>query len=154
MSEQSAKAKCLRADRLLQRARAANSDKNLIMEAMQLYQEALAETGAQLAEPYLGLAYIAYSAGQKADALALLYQAQTLEPTNLRVQTLLLRMEKATPVATASATPALQPIRSLRQQLEKKTDNTLEWEFTLADFAFDREDNSNGPEDEDPEDDF
>lgn len=136
MNEQTARAKCLQADRLLEKARAAGSDKTLILKAMSLYQEVV-EQAEPLAEPYLGLAYLAFSAGQKSDALALLHQAQSIEPAHLRVLTLLHRIEKSRPQAALAAQPAaLSPIRSLRQQVETAVDPA----WSLISFDEDDED--------------
>lgn len=144
MNEQTARAKCLQADRLLEKARATGSDKPLILRAMSLYQEVV-EQAEPLAEPYLGLAYLAFSAGKKSDALALLHQAQSIEPAHLRVLTLLHRIEKAQPrAALAAQAGALGPIRSLRQQVEKAADS----EWSLISFDDDEDDDSYDEEDE------
>ncbi len=65
----------------------------LLAEAGTLYLQAVHQDPT-LAEPYLGLAMISYSAGQQPQALALLRQAQELEPYNLKAQQMLRRMQK------------------------------------------------------------
>lgn len=103
------KAKCLKADRLLQQAKAKN-DNALIIQALKLYQEVLAEPAIHVAEPYCGLAYVAFSNGQKEEALALLNQALALEPMHLRAKTLLSRMSAVPTPVTATPIEG-QPLR-------------------------------------------
>lgn len=90
-----ARQKCVQAELLLNQARFKNSDQQLIHQAIELYEDVLAMPGVNIADPYLGMAYLVFSAGQKENALALLNTARKLEPANMRVTQMISRLEKA-----------------------------------------------------------
>jgi tetratricopeptide (TPR) repeat protein len=85
----SSKEKCYEADSYIMKAReSGGKNKELVQKAVDLYQEAL-ELNSRLVQPYIGLAYISYSAGNLKTAIGLLNKAFDLEPKNTRVNEML-----------------------------------------------------------------
>ncbi len=76
------KQKCNEAKALLEQARKTGKNQaELAKKAITIYYEAIS-LNSKLIEPYLGIAYVAYSAGDSKTALGLLNQALYLEPDN------------------------------------------------------------------------
>lgn len=90
-----ASAKCVEAEVYLSLARYDNDRKDYIVAALDLYQEVLAMTDVEIAQPYIGLAYLAFSTGRPEEALGLLNTAQDIEPANLNIVRLRTEIEKA-----------------------------------------------------------
>lgn len=87
--------RCAQARQFLKSARAMKSSKSLVMKAVELYRSVLEDFGQELAEPYWGMAYIAYAGGRPDIALAFLRAGLQLEPGHARMRQLLPRAVKA-----------------------------------------------------------
>ena len=112
LTEDAAREACRKAEGLLSLAPRKQSDADLIQQAIGLYRTVL-EQDFELADPYLGLAYLAFSAGDHAKAEALLVSAQTAEPADLRVEMLRQRFAKAASGAD-DPLPELSAVTRLR----------------------------------------
>lgn len=87
--------RCAQARQFLKSAKAMKSSKSLVMKALELYRSVLEEFGQDLAEPYWGMAYIAYAGGRPDIATAFLKAGLQLEPGHARMRQLLPRAVKA-----------------------------------------------------------
>src|SRR5688572_12734040 len=80
-----AKEKCHQADQCILQARnSGRKNKQLVIEAIDLYQESLTLNSRQV-QPYIGLAYISYSSGDLKTAIGLLNKASDFDPKNEKV---------------------------------------------------------------------
>ncbi|MEZ0367810.1 MAG: peptidoglycan-binding protein [Candidatus Sericytochromatia bacterium] len=87
--------KCQQAEELLALAQQHQSNPGLIKQAIDLYIEVMSMEDVELAEPYLGIAYLAFSAGDLEKTWVLLNTAQQIDPANIRVSQLRHRIEAA-----------------------------------------------------------
>lgn len=87
--------RCAQARQFLKSAKAMKGSKSLVMKAVDLYRSVLEEFGQDLAEPYWGLAYIAYAGGRPDIAQAFLRSGLQLEPGHAKMRQLLPRAVKA-----------------------------------------------------------
>lgn len=131
MSVELAKQKCRQADDLLVAARQASSDHEMIRQAVGLYQEVLRMNEVHIADPYLGTAYLAFSAGDAEKALSLLLTAQQVEPANRKTALMQQRIERA--ISNGS----VPPLRPMPQQAEEPTatapaETAVPWEEESA----------------------
>lgn len=113
--ESEARQKCAEAELWLEKARQPRQRRSAIQRALALYREVLQMPDIQLADPYLGLAWLAFSSGQPEQAQAALNTAEALEPGNLRVAQLRFRLEKTQPPPRVrfKAPASAQPVRRL-----------------------------------------
>lgn len=118
MSRQLAKQKCQQADSLLALARKKDSDRQLIAQAIDLYQEVIQMTDIKMADPYVGIAYLMFSAGHVERAKAMLFTAQEIEPMNMKVNLMLQRIEKA---VSRGVLPEYFPLPPLSHTLRIKS---------------------------------
>lgn len=125
MSRQLAKEKCQQADSLLVMARKNNSDRQMIIQAIELYQDVIGMKEVKIADPYVGIAYLAFSTGDVERARGMLYTAQGIEPMNMKVNLMLQRIEKA---VSRGAVPDYIPLPSLAHTERLETDPTEEQE--------------------------
>lgn len=86
--------KCRQAGLLLQEARKRNSQR-LVKQALELYIQVIEAGEPDFVEPYLGLAYISFCAGQDHQAFGLLQRARELAPASLEVERMWLQMQMA-----------------------------------------------------------
>lgn len=116
--ETEARQKCAQAELWLAKARQPRQRRQAIQRALALYREVLQMPDVQLADPYLGLAWLAFSSGQPEQAQAALNTAEALEPGNLRVAQLRLRLEKTTPPPRIrfKVSAAAQPVQRLHDR--------------------------------------
>ncbi|MBF2054775.1 MAG: peptidoglycan-binding protein [Candidatus Sericytochromatia bacterium] len=110
-----ARQKCAEAELWLEKARQPQQRRNAIQRALALYRDVLQMPDIQLADPYLGLAWLAFSSGQPEQARAALNTAEAIDPGNLRVAQLRFRLEKITPPPRVrfQSSATAQPVRRL-----------------------------------------
>jgi tetratricopeptide (TPR) repeat protein len=81
--------KCNQADNLVMEVRSTGGkDKNLVNQALNLYKESL-ELNSRQIQPYIGIAYITYSAGDVKQAVGFLNKAEQIDPDNESVKEML-----------------------------------------------------------------
>lgn len=124
-----ARAMCAQAEEYLKQARQQVQNGTLISQAIDLYQEVLAMEEVQIADPYLGIALLAFSQGDKAKAMGLMLTAKRLSPMNMRVNTLMQRLEKALVPAPPQQLHRVNAIRATTQ------DDERDWEQLQAQMA-------------------
>lgn len=83
--------RCAQARQYLKSAKAMKGSKALVVKALDLYEQVLAEHGQELPEPYFGLAYIAYAGGRPDLAVPFLQSGLTLAPGHEKMRALLPR---------------------------------------------------------------
>lgn len=120
MNTATAKAKCHQADMLLKQAQQKTLPRErrpLILAACELYQQVLTQAEEDLADPYIGLAYLIFSTGDKPQALELLETAMEISPYDLRAQKVYQQLKQAEPTLAEpeSKPPAIGSIKSLRR---------------------------------------
>lgn len=86
--------RCAQARQYLKSAKAMKGSKALVLKAVALYKEALQEHGQELAEPYFGLAYIAYAGGRPDIAVSFLKAGLQLDAKHSRMRNLMPRALK------------------------------------------------------------
>lgn len=111
-----AKQKSEQANALLNQALQQSSNTELIGEAIAIYQQVI-QSDIKLAAPYLGIAWLAFSAGQYQHARVLLQTALELEPGNLDVVRLQQRFESLNQNQIETAFPIETEVDSLRSYL-------------------------------------
>jgi peptidoglycan hydrolase-like protein with peptidoglycan-binding domain len=87
--------RCAQARQFIKSARAMKGSKSLVMKAVELYRSVIEDFGQDLAEPYWGMAYIAYAGGRPDIALAFLKAGLQLDPGHARMRQLLPRAVKS-----------------------------------------------------------
>ncbi|MEZ0369742.1 MAG: tetratricopeptide repeat protein [Candidatus Sericytochromatia bacterium] len=78
----------------MRQARKQSDQLPLVREALALYREAV-QLDAHISDPWLGIAYLIFSVGQKDRALAILKSAQKSFPADRRLIQLHLRLQRA-----------------------------------------------------------
>ncbi len=118
-----AKKKSKQANALLNRAHQRESNAVLIVKAIEIYQEVI-QSGVELADPYLGIAWLAFSAGQHDQAMSLLLTAQEIEPSNLDVMRMQQRFENMKSTLQPDIPPPHETeVSSLRSHLPPPLDS-------------------------------
>ncbi|MEZ0371623.1 MAG: tetratricopeptide repeat protein [Candidatus Sericytochromatia bacterium] len=151
--EDQARALCAQAEDCLRRARKLEDQIPLVRQALDLYRQAL-ELDAELPDPWLGLAYLIFSAGQKDRALAILKSAQKTFPGDRRLIQLQLRLQRAQVPEQGEARPIgrLQSLRSLIEVDEEGEFDENDDEYE-DDEDYEEDDEEDYEEDEDDEED-
>lgn len=117
--QKSALKKCLEAENLIKTAKKKQNDPHLILQAMDIYQEVLEIDNLQLAEPFVGIAYLMFSVGKVIPALNILQSALELEPQNKRVKHLYQQIETSQnkpKVSFDKASAKMEQLKSQRQE--------------------------------------
>ena len=137
MDLDTARNKCYQADRLLQQAQksvAGQERKQLILSACALYQEVLDDESVELPDPYIGLAYLIFSSGNKAQALELLETAVALSsPVESRAG-LVLNQLKQTPAPELASLSGTLDQKAVRPVLKEIAENLEAVVFKMPDF--------------------
>ena len=137
MDLDTARDKCYQADRLLQQAQksvTAQERKQLILSACALYQEVLDDESVELPDPYIGLAYLIFSSGNKAQALELLETAVALSsPVESRAG-LVLNQLKQTPAPQLASLSGTLEQKAVRPVLKEIAENLEAVVFKMPDF--------------------
>ncbi len=104
--------RCAQARQYLKSAKAMKGSRALVIKALDLYEQVLAEHGQELPEPYFGLGYIAYAGGRPDLAVPFLQTGLQLAPNHEKMRALLQRAQRAAQklaeqqAAEAAAKPA------------------------------------------------
>lgn len=73
--------KCMAGDNLVLKAGMVTANRELLLRAVDLYQESIL-IYSRLPEPYIGIAYISYVAGEKKEAIGFINLALSMDPKN------------------------------------------------------------------------
>lgn len=103
--------RCAQARQYLKSAKAMKGSKSLVMKALELYAQVLAEHGQELPEPYFGLGYIAFSGGRPDLAIPFLQTGLQLAPNHEKMRALLQRAQRfAQKLAAEKAAEPEKPV--------------------------------------------
>jgi hypothetical protein len=72
---------CIEADNLIRKAGTVTANREILIQAVETYQEALL-IYSRIPEPYIGIAYISYIAGEIKDAIGFINLALSIDPKN------------------------------------------------------------------------
>jgi tetratricopeptide (TPR) repeat protein len=78
---QEAMQKCEEANQCVLRATRVTKNRDLLIEAVDLYQEAI-NMYSRIPDPYIGIAYISYVTGEVRDAIGFINLALSIDPKN------------------------------------------------------------------------
>lgn len=110
--------KCRKADQCIMKAKnSGGRDKELVKQALKLYEESI-ELYSKQAQPYIGIAYIAYSAGNIEYAIGLLNKAREIEPSNSNVKEMLELFKEEFKQRNVSAAISKVAGKSLSEKIE------------------------------------
>ena len=114
-----AKEKCLQADSLMHKALKSENNSPLVQKALDLYTEA-SKLAPRMVDPYLGIAYIAYSLGDLNQAIGLLNKANKLEPNESRIVRMLEELSSEYSKNKLSGVISKQSGKSLSEKLASR----------------------------------
>lgn len=114
--------RCAQARQYLKSAKAMKGSRSLVIKALDLYEQVLAEHGQELPEPYFGLGYIAYAGGRPDLAIPFLLTGLQLAPNHDKMRNLLQRAQRAAQkLAEAQAAEAARPTPEPEQNAQAQT---------------------------------
>jgi tetratricopeptide (TPR) repeat protein len=79
----SALQKCMKANNFVLKASKEEKNRELLIEAIDLYQESIL-IYSRIPEPYIGIAYISYIAGEITEAIGFINLALSIDPKNAK----------------------------------------------------------------------